>query len=191
MCGVLGLIQKNTTSVGVEEFKKSVALIDPRGPDASGVVSLSDDRVLLGHTRLAILDLSEAGAQPMSFSGSHLSYNGEIYNHSELRQKLDHPFKGHSDTETLLAGLRQNGVKFLEDCRGMFAGAFFDESLNKLFLFRDTIGIKPMYYVNTPSRFVFGSEIKAILPLSGRSPEINRDVVNCYLHKPFLKSLAA
>lgn len=183
MCGVLGLLTQSAQAEAENQnFSEALKLIDHRGPDARGELSLLNCRLKFGHTRLSILDLSEAGSQPMSAGSGHLVYNGEVYNHLELRSDLRHSFKGHSDTETLLAGLNQKGLGFLESCRGMFAGAFFDSSGQKLILFRDPIGIKPMYWVKHGGTFAFGSEIKALRRLVKSRPKVNRSVLNCYLN---------
>ncbi len=183
MCGVLGLLTQGSQAEDLKNhFSAALKRIDHRGPDACGEAELLSGRLRFGHTRLSILDLSDAGAQPMSSAGGNLTYNGEIYNHQELRGGLQHTFLGHSDTETLLAGLNQYGITFLDKCRGMFAGAYFEGSGRKLYLFRDPIGIKPLYYAKSRSRLCFGSEIKAMLPLIDGEAAADPEVVHCYLN---------
>lgn len=139
-----------------------------RGPDGSGVWSSHDSRVGLIHRRLAIIDLSDQAAQPMSgVSGSTLTYNGEIYNYRELRSQLESygvRFQSQSDTETLLALYERAGVDCVNQLRGMFAFALWDEQKQRLFLARDRFGIKPLYYTCQDSIFYFASEQKALLP---------------------------
>ena len=141
-----------------------------RGPDGAGLWIASDGRVGLGHRRLAIIDLSEAAAQPMcNEDGSlWLSFNGEIYNHREIRQELEalggHRWKtDHSDTEVILHAFEQWGIECLRRFRGMFAIALWDAKAKELWLVRDRIGIKPLYYSIHHGRVTFASEIKALL----------------------------
>lgn len=138
-----------------------------RGPDGEGVWSSRDGRVALGHRRLAIIDLSCAGAQPMLSADGKLAvtFNGEIYNYQALRRELAGvwEFKSNSDTEVLLAGYRRWGHELAQHLVGMFAFALWDESQKSLYLGRDRAGEKPLYYAATGSRFIFASEIKALL----------------------------
>lgn len=134
-----------------------------RGPDGSGT-HLSA-KAMLAHTRLALVDL-ESGAQPMSDASGryHLVFNGEIYNHQELRQQLgDYPFQTHSDTETLLAALIRWGERCLPKLDGMFAFALWDSHLGEALLARDALGVKPLVYGQNGLEFVFASEAKALL----------------------------
>ncbi|RLB81577.1 MAG: asparagine synthase (glutamine-hydrolyzing) [Deltaproteobacteria bacterium] len=171
MCGILG-------SVNVEIEDSLLDLISRRGPDDSGVerFSLNGNSVVFGHRRLSILDLSPAGHQPMvSDCGRYvIVFNGEIYNHLELRRKLSGVhFRGHSDTETILYYLAQNGLEAVENFNGIFSFAFFDREKSKLFLCRDPFGIKPLYYCNPkPGKLAFSSEIKPIQQLVHDSVDI-------------------
>ena len=171
MCGILG-------SVNVEIEDSLLDLISKRGPDDSGVerFSLNGNSVVFGHRRLSILDLSPAGHQPMvSDCGRYvIVFNGEIYNHLELRRKLSGVhFRGHSDTETILYYLAQNGLEAVENFNGIFSFAFFDREKSKLFLCRDPFGIKPLYYCNPkPGKLAFSSEIKPIQQLVHDSVDI-------------------
>ncbi|MBL8027702.1 MAG: asparagine synthase (glutamine-hydrolyzing) [Fibrobacteres bacterium] len=168
MCSIAGLIYKNEsiTDINIEAMNHA---LKHRGPDASDYYR--DDNVALLHNRLSILDLSVAGAQPMTSSCGRfvLCYNGEIYNHLELRTKLNHPnWRGHSDTETLvelLADLvRKDGdiATMLNEFNGMFAFALWDKETRKLVLVRDRFGVKPLFiYQNNGMPLAFASEIKA------------------------------
>jgi len=140
-----------------------------RGPDDQGVYMSPDGTVGLGHRRLSIIDLSPQAAQPMSNQDKSLwiVFNGEIYNHLELRKKLNQEgcrFKtDHSDTEVILKGYEKWGESILDKLRGMFAFAIWDVKKKKIWLVRDRIGIKPLYYTMAGGMFIFASEIKAIL----------------------------
>jgi asparagine synthase (glutamine-hydrolysing) len=140
-----------------------------RGPDGSGLWMSSDQRIGLGHRRLAIIDLSAAAAQPMADRTGQvvLTYNGEIYNHAELRQALEalgHRFAtDHSDTEVLLNAYLQWGIGCIERFRGMFAFGIWDGRSRELWLVRDRIGVKPLYWTRQSGRILFASEIKALI----------------------------
>jgi asparagine synthase (glutamine-hydrolysing) len=139
-----------------------------RGPDASGLWSSPDGSVVLGHRRLAILDLSEAGSQPMRDrrSGAVIAFNGEIYNHQEIRRDLvarGDQFSSRSDTEVLLAAYGAWGEQCVERLRGMFAFAIFDPQRRTLFLARDRAGEKPLYWAAHRQGLVFASELKAFM----------------------------
>lgn len=159
-----------------------------RGPDASGFWMSEKRDVVLGHQRLSIVDLSANGAQPMqSHSGRYvIVFNGEIYNHQTLRQRLlDEKkvtaFRGTSDTEVLLEAMEHYGVKeTILQCKGMFAIALFDRKEEVLYLLRDRIGEKPLYYGFVNQSFVFASDIGSIAVLEDFHNEINRDVLPIY-----------
>jgi asparagine synthase (glutamine-hydrolysing) len=155
-----------------------------RGPDAHGEWRSNDARVWLGHTRLAILDLSSAGAQPMvdPLTGNTIAFNGEIYNHLTLRKELrdePHPWDSSSDTETLLVAYRVWGDAMVERLKGMFAFAIYDVAHERLFVARDRLGIKPLYYSADSERFVAASEIRA-LPAS-HDDEVPRQRLSTFL----------
>jgi len=134
----------------------------PGGPDHYG--RYVDDRVSLGHRRLAILDLREAANQPFSFEHLVMSYNGEVYNFRQIRQELgEYDFYTDSDTEVLIKAFHKWGLKALERFVGMFAIALWDKSSGKLHLIRDRLGVKPLYYHHHQGRFLFASELKGLL----------------------------
>ena len=138
-----------------------------RGPDDSGIFISSDRRVGLVHRRLAIIDLTPTGHQPMTYLDRYwITFNGEIYNHNELRnklQKLGYRFKSRSDTEVILAMYDKYQEKSLNHLRGMFAFAIYDRKRQVIFLARDRTGKKPLKYFFDGQEFIFASELKAIL----------------------------
>jgi asparagine synthase (glutamine-hydrolysing) len=178
MCGIVGTIDKALT-------QEIVNLIHHRGPDSNGLVSLrcANRQVNLGHTRLAIQDLSEAGAQPMLTSCGNYAiiFNGEVYNHLDLRKKLKGvDWKGHSDTETLLHHLAENGIKGTADFNGIFAFAFFDLKCAKVYLARDPYGVKPLYYSQHGKGWSWSSEIKTLRAIDTFN-DINEDALYQFL----------
>ncbi len=178
MCGLAGYVGQGEASV-LETMAK---LLHHRGPDAYG--TWFDDIAGLAHARLSIQDLSEAGAQPMSAQGMHLVFNGEIYNAPDLREQLiqaGHSFRGHSDTEVILQGYLQWGKGVFERLSGMFAIAIWDESKQSMFLARDRVGIKPLFYTQHDKGLVFGSEIKAIFARASIKKTLNTDMIDSYL----------
>ena len=164
MCGIVGTMRFDGRPVDREQLQRQVAGLRHRGPDGNGI--WTDSRVGLGHTRLAIIDLSAAGAQPMATPGdSHvLTYNGELYNAPELRTGLRRGwrFRGHSDTEVLLYSLVDRGPACLPHLEGIFAFALYDTAACRLWLVRDPFGIKPLYYHLDRNRLVFSSEIRPL-----------------------------
>jgi len=180
MCGITGLINLDDSPVSPVTLQKMTDAIAHRGPDGEG--HWIEGNVGLGHRRLAIIDLTPAGHQPMS-SADHryvLSCNGEIYNFRELRADLEaegYWFRSKTDSEVVLYALAQWGADVLLKFNGMFALAFWDRKEKTLFLARDRYGIKPLYYSQQSNTFAFGSEQKAILA----RPEFKRK-----LNKPAL-----
>lgn len=166
MCGIAGLINLDGGSISPVILKKMTDAISHRGPDGEG--QWVDRNIGLGHRRLAIIDLSPAGHQPMVSSDHRyvITYNGEIYNYRELRADLEAEgfrFRSQSDTEVLLCAISAWGTKALDKLNGMFAFALWDKQEQKLLLARDRYGIKPLYYSMTNKTLAFGSEQKAIL----------------------------
>lgn len=168
MCGIAGAVSLSRQPV--PRLDRALAamsqLIAHRGPDGHGYWHAPDDRCGLAHRRLAIIDLSPSGYQPMQGAdGSLLCFNGEIYNYLELREELaaGWDFRSHSDTETILAAHAKWGTDCLTHLRGMFAFALWDG--NRLFAARDRFGIKPFYYAVVDGALYFASEMKALLPI--------------------------
>jgi asparagine synthase (glutamine-hydrolysing) len=159
-----------------------------RGPDGAGVWVSPNGRVGLGHRRLSIIDLSSAASQPMGNEDDSVQivFNGEIYNHAELRRELEatgrHRWKtDHSDTEVILHAFEEWGIDCLNRLRGMFALAIWDGRTGELWLVRDRMGIKPLYYSEHHGRLVFASEIKALLEDSEQQREVNEEGMYHYL----------
>jgi asparagine synthase (glutamine-hydrolysing) len=177
MCGIVGGVGTLARKPGT--FAAALDRLRHRGPDDRGL--WHEAGVVLGHTRLAILDLSPAGHQPMqSAHGSHvIVFNGEIYNHQDLRGRLKgEAWQGHSDTESLLACIASWGVeRTLQACDGMFAFAVWDRRSRTLTLARDRLGEKPLYYGFIGDSFVFASELKALSCLPGFNRDIDRDAM--------------
>ncbi|MEU1080268.1 asparagine synthase (glutamine-hydrolyzing) [Streptomyces sp. NPDC005908] len=175
MCGIAGTYRWPDGKAVTDRLTETLA---HRGPDGSGGYShaLGDGEVHLGHRRLAILDLSENGAQPMASGGLALTYNGELYNAPELRAELEGAgvrFRGTSDTEVLLEAWRRWGTDCLPRLRGMFAFAVFDERTGDLVLVRDQLGIKPLFLLRRGEGLVFASELKALAAVTGGSLEVD------------------
>jgi len=161
MCGICGFNWENKQLI-----KKMTKVLEHRGPDDQG--HYTDKNISLGHRRLSILDLSKAGKQPMSNKNGtiFIVYNGEVYNFKEIREKLEkkgYRFKSDTDTEVILYAYQEYGERCLELFNGMFALCIYDLKKKKLFIARDRIGIKPLYYYWDGKSFIFASEIKAIL----------------------------
>ena len=165
MCGIAGIINFDKRPVSSTVLKSMTDSIQHRGPDGEG--QYVDGHVGLGHRRLAILDLSPSGHQPMQTKNHRytISYNGEVYNFRELRIELEafgHLFHSNTDTEVILNAYSQWGASCVHRFNGMFAFAIYDSLEQKVFLARDRYGIKPLYYTIKNSTLIFGSEIKAI-----------------------------
>lgn len=183
MCGIAGLWGQASSPV----LEAMLAQMAHRGPDGSGVELLkgSTKSLGLGHRRLAIIDLSPLAHQPMSSSDGRIwiTFNGEIYNYRDLRCELQthgHTFRSSSDTEVIIAAYSEWGERCLERFNGMFAFAIWDSERRRLFLARDRLGIKPLYYAETPLGFAFASEVKSLLP-TGLVPEVDLAALNKYL----------
>jgi len=190
MCGIVGCLSfKNTTSPITESFIAQMRdTMTHRGPDGAGVWISENRRVGLGHRRLSIIDLSETAAQPMSNEGGTIwiSFNGEIYNHAEIRKELEKTERyrwktDHSDTEVILHAFEEWGIDCLHKFRGMFAIALWDSKKKELWLIRDRIGIKPLYYSIHNGRINFASEIKALLKDPDQKRKVNEEGFYHYL----------
>ena len=180
MCGINGIFAyaDQAPTVDILELERTRDAMLARGPDGFGTWHSKDGRIGLGHRRLAIIELSELGAQPMHTSDGQLSitFNGEIYNHNELRKQLETKgfvFRSHSDTEVLLNLYRDCGTEMVKQLRGMFAFAIWDNSNKKLIIARDPYGIKPVYYSNGSGIFRFASQVKALLASNKIDDSIN------------------
>ena len=190
MCGIAGLIDL-TASTSTEQLssltKRMTDTLYHRGPDGGDVWVDGETGIGLGHRRLAIIDLSEAGHQPMTSSDGRfvIVYNGEVYNANDLRPELEakgYTFKGHSDTEVIINGFAEWGVKAtIKKLIGMFAIAAWDKKDQKFYLLRDRLGIKPLFWADTGKTFLFGSELKALYTHEDCPKDINRNVIASYL----------
>jgi len=176
MCGISGFITKQELNL-ISTINSMHVLLNHRGPDDSNVW-IDEKGIALAHNRLSVIDLSDAGSQPMHSKCRRytLVFNGEIYNHNELRRSFkDYGWLGHSDTETIIACISEFGfIKSLSMLKGMFAFALWDNKENKLFLARDRMGEKPLYYGKIKDSFVFGSELSAIKAFPDFKPLIDR-----------------
>src|SRR5262245_37165301 len=189
MCGIAGLVDLSRR-FGTAELhdvaSRMANSLGHRGPDDQGVWIDGEAGVALGHTRLAIIDLSPAGAQQMvSSCGRYVvSYNGEVYNGDELRQELEaagRKFRGHSDTEVIVEAVAAWGAAAaVERLIGMFAMALWDRRERTLYLVRDRLGIKPLYWAECDGCLIFGSELKALRADRCWSPELDRDALTAY-----------
>jgi asparagine synthase (glutamine-hydrolysing) len=188
MCGIVGIISCNLK----DNINLNVVtdLLHHRGPDDKGI--WCDDRnIQLGHTRLSILDLTPLGHQPMSYQDGRfwITFNGEIYNYLELRQELlnlGHHFVSQTDTEVILAAYSQWGVDCLGKLRGMFAFGIWNTESKTLFLARDRVGEKPLYYWYDIDKLYFASELKALISLLPQTPELDPIAVDLYLHYQYV-----
>ena len=193
MCGFTGFFDRSGFSGGDALLHRMADTIVHRGPDSDGYWVDGEAGIALAHRRLAIIDLSPAGHQPMlSHDGRYvLTYNGEIYNHTDLRRELDErgaiAWHGHSDTETLLQGFSVWGVVgTLERANGMFAFALWDRSERKLYLARDRMGEKPLYYGMQGRTLLFGSELKALRQHPAWQGRIDRGAVALFLRHSYV-----
>lgn len=190
MCGINGALVFSGTNFVVNEgyIIRMRDTMAHRGPDGAGVWISRDRRVGLGHRRLSIIDLSTSATQPMSSIDGmlHLVFNGEIYNHAEVRRELEgvghQQWKtDHSDTEVILHAFQEWGIACIERFRGMFAIGLWDTSARRLWLVRDRIGIKPLYYSIHHGRLTFASEIKALLQDPEQTKKVNEKAFFDYL----------
>lgn len=185
MCGIAGFIDFNNTS-SAEILKKATDTLAHRGPDGCGYnfFQKHNYQIGLGHRRLSIIDLTNAGAQPMIYQQSIIVFNGEIFNYASIKKTLEdkgHQFIGHSDTEVILHAYAEWGSEALQRFIGMFSLVIFDEAKQKLFACRDRAGIKPFFYYWKNGLFIFGSELKAIMQHPGFTKEINVDAAAAFM----------
>lgn len=183
MCGIVGTWNKNENAK--DDLLLALKNLSHRGPDDQGLWSCEQDNIFLGHRRLAILDLSPLGHQPMlSATGRFvLAFNGEIYNFQALKKELHQQWKSNSDTEVLLAAFETWGIEeTLKKCRGMFAIVLYDNKEKTLTLARDAMGEKPLYYGWKKNAFWWGSELKAFMITPDESLTVNHNALANYLH---------
>ncbi|MBI1731281.1 MAG: asparagine synthase (glutamine-hydrolyzing) [Gammaproteobacteria bacterium] len=194
MCGLAGVLGAIRTDPVEPLLRAAAAALRHRGPDGDAVWSDAKAGIGFAHTRLRILELSDAGAQPMHSADGRmvLIHNGEIYNHLGIRSELQsagfaRAFRGGSDTETLVEACAHWGVEAtVRRCHGMFAFALWDRHERALHLVRDRIGIKPLFWGVSGDRLIFGSELKALLPLLDRRPELDAQAVGEFLRYGFI-----
>ena len=190
MCGICGFFKKENRNKNISEclLREMTDKMALRGPDGCGIWMSGGNEIGLGHRRLSIIDLSPTAGQPMSNADGSVvvCFNGEIYNHREIRAELEKDGKyvwktDHSDTEVIVHSYEQWGIACLERFRGIFGLAIWDGRKKRLYLVRDRIGVKPLYYTVEDGVLYFASEIKAILPALSRKPEINHKAMYDYL----------
>ncbi|HIP21006.1 MAG TPA: asparagine synthetase B, partial [Sulfurimonas sp.] len=184
MCGIVGFIGKERQDSTVVKMLQVQAY---RGPDDRGVFvkQIDDQYVHLGHNRLSIQDLSSHGHQPfVSDCGEYIIvFNGEVYNFKDIRkelEKLGYKFVSESDTEVILYAYKAWGMECLEKFIGMFAFSILDKKLGKMFLVRDRAGVKPLYYYDNGSDFLFSSELKSFHEYPAFKKELNKEVLPYY-----------
>jgi len=174
MCGIFGIIG----SYDEKKAKKALSSLTHRGPDFCGITQ--KEKLFFAHHRLSILDTSSLSNQPIKHNDILLSFNGEIYNFKELKKELssEFEFKTTSDSEVIIAAYLKWGVKFVEHLRGMFAIALLDS--DTLYLFRDRLGKKPLFFMQNDENFIFASELKALVPYLSKK-EMDEDALMSYL----------
>jgi asparagine synthase (glutamine-hydrolysing) len=190
MCGLAGIIHFDPDwQVNLERLRSMRDVLSHRGPDGRGL--FIDGQVGLAHRRLAIVDVSAAGEQPMTNEDGSvwIAFNGEIYNHASLRPGLEakgHRYRSRCDTETIVHLYEEEGIRLVEQLHGMFAFAIWDKKQRRLLLARDRLGIKPLYYACTGNELVFASEIKSILTSGCVRPKFNEAVLPEFLSTRFV-----
>jgi len=195
MCGIAGLVSAVGARRGVAAATAAsmASTLSHRGPDDTGVWESDDGTVALSHRRLSIIDLSPLGHNPMPWDDGRLwiTFNGEIYNFLELRQELEsagHRFRSHTDTEVMLAAYDQWGLQCVERFVGMFAFAMWDAPRRRLWLVRDRLGKKPLYYSDSHGTLRFASELKAIVADDAVPRDIDADAIRLYLRYGYVPS---
>src|SRR5689334_8908416 len=189
MCGIGGIVRFDGGPVDGAALGRMVEALRHRGPDDEGV--WTEGPVGFAHTRLSVIDLSAAGSQPMHLDEPRLTivYNGEIYNHRELRRELEtrgRRFRSSSDTEVILHAYAVWGADCVTRLRGMFAFVIWDAAARRVFAARDRLGIKPLYYLASGSELVFGSEVKTILAARGSTLDLDPAALGDYLAFGFI-----
>ncbi len=182
MCGIYAIIKKDNDVVSEEELSDGTTMLKHRGPDGMG--HYVHNNVGLGHTRLAIIDLSDGGIQPMHKHNNVITYNGEIYNYQALKRELSdlgHRFTSQSDTEVILSAFEEWGPGFEYRLNGMWAFIILNQSDQSIYISRDRYGMKPLYELNRNGTSYFSSEIKAFSSIPGYKQELNKDVVHDFI----------
>ncbi|MCK9481423.1 MAG: asparagine synthase (glutamine-hydrolyzing) [Bacteroidia bacterium] len=191
MCGISGIYHFNSEPVSENKLKAFTDSMLHRGPDGAGYEWFDDNTLGLGQRRLAILDLSESGKQPMSYADDRywITYNGEIFNFPEIRRELEqkgHKFRSETDTEVILAAYAEWGKSCLHKFNGMWAFAIWDTQERELFLARDRFGIKPLYYLHQPDKqFAFASETRAFKFLEDFKREFDESLLQLNLQDAY------
>ena len=189
MCGITGIYSfKKIHDIETRISAMNDSIIH-RGPDAGDF--FIDEKIALGHRRLSIIDISETANQPMHSNSNiwHVVFNGEIYNFNEIKEELNYSFLTKSDTEVIIAAVEEKGLEwFIEKANGMFAIALYNSETEKLFLIRDRLGIKPLYYFLDREKIVFSSEIKGILSSGLVKAEFNEFAVDEYLGNRYVRA---
>jgi len=180
MCGIVGIWDLNANPASVDVLKRMTDLLTHRGPDGEGY--FTEGPLGLGHRRLAIIDLSPAGHQPMTNDRGDIviTYNGEIYNFLQLRAELEtlgYKFQSKTDTEVVIHAYEEWGEACVDRFNGMFAFAIFDRTNQTLFLARDRLGVKPLYYYADSGKFVFASELKSVLAYPGVPRDLDNEAL--------------
>ena len=192
MCGFAGIYSVNQNSVNSEILSKMSQKLVHRGPDDSGLWIDDSGSVGLAHQRLAVVDLTSAGHQPMQSSSNRFTivFNGEIYNHQELRKQLDcFDWSGQSDTETLLACIELWGLdEALDKINGMFSFSLWDDERKTIYLVRDRMGEKPLYYGWQGDCFLFGSELKSLKVHPNFQANIDKESLDLYFRYNYIPS---
>lgn len=189
MCGITGIYSKDNIPNIEERIQKMNFSIKHRGPDAGG--NYIENNIGLGHRRLSIIDTREVSNQPMHSNSNiwHLVFNGEIYNFEEIKLQLNYNFNTNSDTEVIIAAVEEKGLDwFIKQANGMFAIALYNSETKDLFLVRDRLGIKPLYFYNDGDNFIFSSEIKAILSSGLVDAKFNEEAVDEYLANRYIRA---
>ena len=179
MCGIIGVAGESE----IRNFKKAVSNIAHRGPDDTGIYNTHN--LFLGHQRLSIQDLSDSGHQPMHSADGEwtIIFNGEIYNHLDIRKEIEskYAFRSSGDTETLLYAFIEYGIDVLKKLNGIFSFAIFHHQSQDLYIVRDQLGVKPLYYYLKDNKLIFGSEIKSFIEIEGFNPAVDISCIANYI----------
>ena len=188
MCGIAGIISSNAIEKIELRMNRMLSIMNHRGPDAEGKLIFSN-RFALGQKRLSIIDTDSRANQPMKSNNNVIVYNGEVYNYIEIKNKLLCPFKTESDTEAILMGIELKGIEWtLNKCNGMFAFSYYDSQKKVLYVARDRMGIKPLYYYAQNGCFIFASEIKGILESGLVEAKLNENAIDEYLGNRYIRA---